>query len=547
MPFPDFTPSLPVFLKTMTERRGDAEMIVLGDQRVTYKQANERSAEIAKGLLAAGVTKGSRVALLMPNGPDWVVNWLAITRIGALCIPFNTFYQKRELYWVMRHSDCQVLLTLDKFLKHSYLQRLEDCAPGLKEQKKQPFHFPSLPFLRNVYVWGEVTHPWAQNGPEALKALAAEHPQIDDAYLAEVEKDVTPADPMIMIYSSGSTADPKAAIHSHGAVIRHSFNLNVERKVFPEDRLYSPMPFFWVGGFVFGLLSAMHAGACMLCEDHFDPGATLAFLEKEKATIVAGWPHYGKAMTDHEDFAKRDLSSLRAGNIWDVLPDGVRPDDPELRSNSLGMTETCGPHTFKNMDSDMPESLRGSFGKSVDQVQHKIVHPDTGETLATGELGEICVRGYNVTQGLYKLEREDVFDADGWYHTGDGGYFTEEGYLYFKARIRELIKTAGASVTPREVELVLETLDSIKAAFVVGIPDPERGQNVAVAIVREAGKSVDADSARKFLRGELSAYKVPKHYFFVDSQDDLPFTDTAKIDKKKLTAIMADKVKAGEV
>ena len=102
-------------------------------------------------------------------------------------------------------------------------------------------------------------------------------------------------------------------------------------------------------------------------------------------------------------------------------------------------------------------------------------------------------------------------------------------------------------MTPREVELVLETLDSVKAAFVVGVPDPERGQNVAVAIVREEGKSVDADSARKFLRGELSAYKVPKHYFFVDSQDDLPFTDTAKIDKKKLTAIMADKVKAGEV
>ncbi len=537
MPFPDYTPTIPEFVRTRTERFGERPLIRLGDARISYAEADQRSAHMAQGLLASGVGKATRVGLLMPNGPDWIVAWLAATRIGALLVPLNTFYKPRELGWVLRHADVHTLLTAARLLSNDYLERLEAHAPSLATQKAGSLRVPELPHLRQVFAWGEEERGWAR-GPRALEEAAEADPRIDAAFLEAVEDSVTPADPMVVIYSSGSTGDPKGAIHTHGSVIRHSYSLNTFRDIRPDDRIYSPMPFFWVGGFVFALLSSMHSGAYMLCEESFEPGRTLELLERERATIVTGWPHYAKAMASHPTFARRDLSSVRAGNLYDVLPEAVRPKDPLLRPNALGMTETCGPHTIDPMDRDLPEALRGSFGRSAPGVEHKLVDAESGSTLAPDSEGEICVRGYNVMQGLYKVEREDAFDADGFYHTGDAGRFTDDGVLYFTGRLGELIKTGGANVTPREVELAIEALPEVKEAFVVGLADPARGQNVAAAVVLQPGRALGADELRERLRAELSAYKLPRHCFFCASEE-LPFTDSGKIDKRRLAEQLA--------
>jgi acyl-CoA synthetase (AMP-forming)/AMP-acid ligase II len=173
------------------------------------------------------------------------------------------------------------------------------------------------------------------------------------------------------------------------------------------------------------------------------------------------------------------------------------------------MTETCGPHTYDRMDVDLPERLRGSFGRGVPGVEHKVVDPATGAVLPPGEVGEICVRGYSLMLGLHKQEREDIFDRDGYYHTGDAGYFDADGVLFFHARLGEMIKTAGANVTPREVEVVLETFPEVVNAF-VGRPArsrarPERRRGV----VLKRGAELSADTARARLREQLSSYKVP--------------------------------------
>ncbi len=538
MAFPDYAPSIPVFLRRLAQRFGEKELVVLGDQRLSYAGAERESAVLARGLLAAGVGKGTRVGLLHPNGPDWVTGWLAAARIGALVVPINTFYQARELGRILRHADVHTLLSRARFLRHDYLTQLEVAAPELAAQKGEPLHLPSLPYLRAVRVWGGSDRAWAGDGPHGLRALAAATPAIDDAYLAAVEEQVAPADPMILIYSSGSTAEPKGAIHSHGAVLRHSHNLNQFRDIQESDRIYTPMPFFWVGGFSFGLVSAMHMGASMICEELFEPGATLDLIERERATVVAGWPHYAKALAEHPSLRERDLSSIRTGNLYEVLPPELRPRDPELRSNSLGMTETGGPHTIDRMDVDLPETLRGSFGRSVPGLEHKLVDSETGERLEAGDFGEICVRGYSVMQGLYKVEREDAFDADGYYHTGDGGRFDAEGYLFFEARLGDLIKTGGANVAPREVEVALMALPEVKQAYVVGVPHPERGQTVEAAVVLQAGRSAEADDLRARLKAELSAYKVPRHLFLYTSAE-LPFTDSGKIDKRALATLLA--------
>jgi len=540
--FPDYEPTVPVFLAQVTKRFGERPLILLGERRITYAEAERASARLARGLLACGFGKGSRVAVIAPNGPDWVVWWLAVTRIGAVMVPVNTFYKPRELGYVLRHSDAAGLIAVARFLSHDYLERLEAVAPALPGQRVGALYVRELPHLRRVFASGDARGRTWVRALSDLEAAADATPEIDDAFLAEVESSVTPADPMLVIYSSGSTADPKGAVHSHGAPLRHAYNTNPFRDVLATDRIFSPMPFFWVGGFVFSLLSAMHAGAFLLCEEAFEPGETLALLERERATVAAGWPHYSKALVEHPSFASRDLSSIRAGNLYAVLPPAACPSDPELRSNSLGMTETCGPHTFDRTDVDLPERLRGSFGHAVPGVEHKVVDPATGAVLPPGEVGEICVRGYSLMLGLYKQEREDVFDRDGYYHTGDAGYFDADGVLYFKARLGEMIKTAGANVTPREVEVVIETFPEVGSAFVVGLPDPVRGQNVAAAVVLKRGAALDAETARARLREQLASYKVPRQWLFA-SREELPFTDSGKIDKMKLAVLLADRLR----
>jgi acyl-CoA synthetase (AMP-forming)/AMP-acid ligase II len=533
-----FSPTVPVWIRHLAKEHGSRELIVGDSERLGYAEAEARSARLARGLLAAGVGKGSRVGVLMPNGPGWVLAWLAATRLGAVVVPLNTFFQTRELAWILRHADVDTLLVVSRFLSHDYLTRLEQAAPGLDAHGGSEVRAAALPCLRRVFVWGPSDRAWARDGSRL------EHEgqdRFDADFLAEAEACVTPADPLVTLYSSGSTADPKGAIHSHGAVIRHSHQLACLRDLRPDDRVWSPMPFFWVGGFVFAFLSNLHVGAATLCQDSFEPGATLAFLERERATIAIGWPHFGKALAEHPSRKERDLSCLRAGNVPEILPPEVCPTDPERRANALGMTETCGPHTWGG-EGLLPDELRGSFGPAVPGVEHRIADPESGELLPTGSFGEIQVRGYSLMQGLHKVEREDAFTPDGYYRTGDGGSFDAQGVLWFQGRLGDLIKTGGANVTPSEVEAVLVGYPEVKEAYVVGVPDSERGQVVAASVVLEPDERVSADDLGSRLRNDLSAYKVPRH-LFLDAMSDLPFTDTGKIDKGRLAQKLKERIR----
>jgi acyl-CoA synthetase (AMP-forming)/AMP-acid ligase II len=196
------------------------------------------------------------------------------------------------------------------------------------------------------------------------------------------------------------------------------------------------------------------------------------------------------------------------------------------------------------MDFELPEKLRGSFGRAVPGVTHKVVDPVSGKTLGPGEFGEICARGYSVMQGLYKVEREEAFDADGYYHTGDAGLFDAEGHLFFKGRLGEMIKTGGANVAPREIELLLAAMPEVLAGHAVGIPHPERGENVALAVVLREGAKLDPAALHARLKEELSAYKLPRHYFFVPAAE-IPMTDSGKLDRRKLRDALARRVAAG--
>jgi len=543
MPFPPFEPCFPVFWGETVREHGGRTFAVLGDDRIRYDEADARSAILARALAASGVGKGTRVGLLFPNGPDWLCAWLATVRIGAVAVPINTFQPPRELGWMLRHADIDTLLTVDELLGADLLERIEACAPSLASAPtNEPLLVPELPYLRRVVVWGPSNRSWTIGQARFVERAGT----VPSEVLRALEDEVRPADWMLILYSSGSTSEPKGAIHTHGSVIRHPYNLNSMRDIEIGEVIYSPMPWFWVGGLVFVLVSAMHRGGMLLCEKRFEPGETLALLERERATSAQGWPHFSKALVEHPSFPERDLSSIRTGNLYHLLPESERVADPGLHATSLGMTESCGPHTFDRMELELPERLRGSFGRSVEGIEHKVVSPETGAPVAPGELGELCVRGYSLAQGLYKREREEVFEPDGFYRTGDSGHFSEDGHLFFQGRLGDMIKTAGANVTPREVELVLESFDEVSEAFVVGVAHPERGENVAAAVVLLDGATSDPETLRKRLKVELSAYKLPRHWWLTGG-DELPMTDSGKIDKRRLRSVLEASIARGDI
>ena len=535
--FPAFTPTSGQLARSAAAQRGDKALAILGDERLSYAEADARSAALAKGLLASGAGKGTRVGLLAGNSPDWIVGWLGITRIGAVGVLLNTYSKAKELGWVLRHCDAQVLLTVDAHLGHDYLERLEQAIPGLEDQHQERIFVESHPYLRSIWTWGAGRRPWAA----PVADLMARGASITEGLLRECEREVTPADPMAVVYSSGSTSDPKGAIHAHGAAVRHAHNLWQMRDLIEADVLYTPMPLFWVGGFSFTLIAAMHAGATLVFEEQFEPAATLELIERERITQVLGWPHMAKALVDHPTFAERDLSSIRGGSYAALLPQDQQADAEVPRANSLGMTETLGPHTFDSKDHALPPEKEGSFGLSVPGVEHKIVDPVTLEDAPIGQSGELWLRGYSLMLGLHKRERSEVFTPDGWYRTGDGGYFDEDGHFYFTGRLGDLIKSAGMNITPRDVELVLEGMPEVVMAFVTGIPAGDRGEDVAAAIALRPGEALEPEAVRSRVKEEIASYKVPRHVAVFANQADLPWLDSGKVDRRRLTAILVER------
>jgi acyl-CoA synthetase (AMP-forming)/AMP-acid ligase II len=318
------------------------------------------------------------------------------------------------------------------------------------------------------------------------------------------------------------------------------------RDLADDDVLYTPMPLFWVGGFSFTLIAAMHAGATLVFEEQFDPARTLELIERERVTQVLGWPHMAKALVDHPSFKDRDLSCVRGGTLSALLPQAEQLGADVPKANSLGMTETLGPHTFANKD-PLPPGKEASFGFSVPGVEHKIVDPVTLEDLPVGETGELWLRGYSLMVGLHKRERADTFTADGWYRTGDGGHFDEDGHFYFTGRMGDLIKSSGMNITPRDVELALEALPEVAMAFVTGIDHADRGQDVVAAIALRPGETLDEEEARKRVKEELASYKVPRRVAVFADQTELPWLDSGKVDRRRLTALLEERFGEGRL
>jgi acyl-CoA synthetase (AMP-forming)/AMP-acid ligase II len=440
-------------------------------------------------------------------------------------VTLNTYYKPPELRRAVRHADVQVLLMAPGLLHHDFQERLEDAFPNVhRHRPSKPLYLRDAPALRSVWVTGDNLRPWATPWDSARTA-------IDDDFLSELEADVAPSDPFTVIYTSGSTAEPKGVIHAHAGVIRHSGRVRdrCDLPLLHGDKAYSPMPFFWVGGMVIVLMNAMHGGATVCCLPAFEPGMVLDFMEQERVTAFLGWPHSSNALLRDPSFVARDLRALRT------------PIGTTVQGHAtLGMTETFGPHTGGSRDAPpLQPDQKGSLGWAIEGYEHKIVDPETGEVLADGQEGEICVRSEDLMLGMLKRARSEIFDRDGYYHTGDRGAF-RDGLLYFSGRIGEMIKSSGMNVAPREVELVLEEMPEISRAVVVGIPHADRGQEVAAVVVPCRGAEVEALAVLQWAKERLSSYKLPRTICTLD-EDQVPLLDSGKVDTKAVARLFDER------
>jgi len=506
---------------------GDKALLVCDHERLSYDDAVRLSRTVAGRLIALGVGKGTHVGLLYPNGAQFVIAMRAAARIGAVVIPFSTFSTAPELRRQLVDSDVAVLLATRSYRSHDYVARLAEVLegnPSAATETSDPLYNAVAPVLRHVVFSGDEVPAGS----------------VDSALLTGLEDDVEACDALAIIYTSGSTSAPKGVVLTHGGLLGHQRNLNEIRDLLPSDRLFCNSPFFWIGGFAFGLLATLVAGATLICSNAVDAGDTLDLLEAEKPTITNGFVAGIAHLTRHPSFATRDLQSIRRGNLYPIMAPEVRPADPELRHNMLGMTEAGSVLLLSGDESDQPEERRGSFGCLAPGFEARVIDPDTGRDAAPTALGELLVRGRYLMQGYYGRSREECFDPDGWFHTGDLVRRDADGFYYFAGRSGSMIKTAGANVAPAEVEkalaAVLNEIDPTATVHVIGLPDADRGQIVAAVVATDATAPLDEAAIVRALRSELSAYKIPRRIAAV-RHDEIPTLSSGKVDIHGLRAL----------
>jgi acyl-CoA synthetase (AMP-forming)/AMP-acid ligase II len=485
---------------------GAKPMVIDQMSRLTYGELDATTRGLAAALIEAGVVKGSRVGLIMPNGVRWVQIAIAVTRIGAVLVPLSTLLKPPELAAQLRFASVQFLISVEEFRGHRYLDNVQ------REQ---------LPALREVWPADQL----ADLSDAAVRVIV-------DALAATV----TASDPMVIMFTSGSSGTPKGVVHSHGNSLGAVASGLTSRCIDSATRLYLPMPFFWVGGFGSGVLSALLAGATLVTEAIPQPDTTLRLLERERVTLFRGWPDQAEALARHPDRTEVDLSALRPGSL-DALLAPEQRGKPGARATLFGMTEAFGPYCGYPADTDMPQSAWGSCGRPFPGMEVRITDPDTGTPVAAGTVGMIELRGPHTLRGICRRSREDLFTADGFYPTGDLGRLDDDGFLFYHGRADDMFKVSGATVYPTEVEQALRGIDGVQGAFVTNVVGRQGDQVGAVVVCDTAAQTVEQLHAAA--RQLLSSFKVPTRWLLVDFDDTIPRGPTGKVDARRLRELLA--------
>jgi acyl-CoA synthetase (AMP-forming)/AMP-acid ligase II len=486
-------------------QHGPKPVVIDPVSRMSYRELETATKDLAASFVEAGVGKGTRVGLIMPNSARWVQIAIALTRIGAVLVPLSTLLKASELAAQLRAAAVQFLVSVEEFRGHRYLNELRS-VPWLE-----------LPALRQVWPADQLAYATAGEGARGI--------------VDPMTETVTAADPLVIMFTSGSSGAPKGVIHSHGNALGAVKSGLAARCITSDTRLYLPMPFFWVGGFGSGILSALLAGATLVTEEIPRPETTLRLLETERVTLFRGWPDQAEALARHAETVGADLSALRPGSLEALLPPEQHAP-AGARATLFGMTEAFGPYCGYPADTDMPSTAWGSCGKPFGGMEVRVVDTDDGEPVPAGTVGMIQIRGPHTLRGICRRSREELFTADGFYPTGDLGHLDEDGFLFYHGRSDDMFKVSGATVYPSEVERALRTIDGVENAYVTNVSGSS-GERVGAAVVC-GNQALTLEQLRGSARNLLSAFKLPTVWLLLQSDEDVPRGATGKVDIHRL-------------
>jgi fatty-acyl-CoA synthase len=512
--------TLGALLDEIAALRGNAEAVVFRGERTTYAAFARRTEAMARALLATGVRRGDRVAILLANRPEWLVTSFAANRIGAITVGVSTFSTAREIAWTVDHARPAVVVTIESFRGRRYV----DMLAGLE-----------VPELRAVVT------------VDRLDEFVARGAGVPGAELAAAQGAVSATDPCYILYTSGSTAAPKGVVLTHGGVIENGFAIGERQHLGPEDRLWLAVPLFWSFGSANALPAILTHGGTIVLQESFDAGEALVLLDEERCTVYYGMANMARAMLEHPDRARRRLAAMRTG-----LTIGL-PEDVAMTMDAVNARELCNVYgsteTYGNCavtDAHDPVDVRlTTQGRPLPGMHIRVVEPESGRLVPIGEVGELRIKGY-VTPGYYREPEQTAaaFDADGYFRSGDLGLLGDDGRVRFRGRLKEMIKTGGINVAPLEVEAVLLAHPAVKQAYVVGIPDRLRDEVVVAAVELHEGAEVTHEALVAHCRESLAGYKVPRQIVF-RKDAELPRTPTGKIQKPRLRDELAREAARG--
>jgi fatty-acyl-CoA synthase len=503
-------------LERAAARYAEREAVVscAQDVRLTYAELDARVTLLARGLLDLGLRRGDRVGIWSPNNVEWLLMQYATAKLGIILVNINPAYRAHELSFVLRQSGCRVLVAAPAFKTSDYRAMVGEVrgeCPALEHAL----------FLGDA-EWDALFTPRAD--AEAVRAASAEL-SADDAINIQ--------------YTSGTTGFPKGATLSHHNLANNGFFVGEICGYTEADRIAVPVPFYHCFGMVMANLAALTHGACIVIPSAaFEPAATLRAVMQERCTSLYGVPTMFLAELEDPSFPDHDLSTLRTGIMAgspcpvEVMKRVIAEMGMAEVTICYGMTETSPVSTQTRRDDDLERRV-STVGRPHPHIEVKVVDPETGRTLARGETGEFCTRGYSVMLGYWEQpeKTDEAIDAAGWMHTGDLATMDDAGYLSIVGRTKDMVIRGGENVYPREIEEFLYAHPAIADVQVIGVPDERFGEELCAWIRLREGATLTEDQVRDHCRNRLAHYKIPRYVRFVD---EFPMTITGKIQKYKM-------------
>jgi fatty-acyl-CoA synthase len=518
----------------------DEPFAIFPDCGLSYAELDRHARVVAKGLMGLGVKRGSHVAVLMPNCPHWLLAYFGTLYAGATVVALNARYKRHELAYTLEHSDAEVLLTTDAVADHvDFAELVMATFPDISTQADAAkLSLAGAPKLRSVVMFGPSRHAGFLASDD-LDALGA---AIGDSVIDEVRESVAATDVAALMYTSGTTANPKGCALTHVGLQRSWFTFGDVVDLRAGEKLWMPMPFFHTGGI--GPMTAILArGGAFVAQAHFDPGQMVELIAKHRVEhLYSGFPQFSLTVLQHEGYDRARFGFVRS--MVNVGPPAMQrtiqdllPADAKLL-NLFGMTEGAGIVSLTPWDASL-EVRANTSGSPPDHTDVRVIHPETGAPSGPDEPGEIQFRGGGAFAFYYKDPKataETIIEG-GWVRTGDRGKLDRDGWLYYLGRLKDMLKVGGENVAAAEIEFFLAQNPGVKLVQVIGAPDARMGEVPVAFVERAPGSVVTGEELIGMCQGELAKWKIPRDVVFVS---EWPMSST-KVQKFKLRELLPER------